>query len=172
MCFAEPRWASVNRGVLICDECCSIHRGLGRHSSQVRHLTQSSWPQSQLQVSNTRAQPPQNKHQMQIFPVIRHFFHTDQWTRVHSQHTALPKFAYPLSYFSFSMLKKYKCQSSYLVFYVTNRLGSEIMHCLQIYIKEILKLVMCSNIQTPNTLLNYLLVPITIASILGIPLPA
>uniref|UniRef100_A0A665U8E6 ARF GTPase-activating protein GIT2-like n=1 Tax=Echeneis naucrates TaxID=173247 RepID=A0A665U8E6_ECHNA len=42
----EPRWASVNRGVLICDECCSIHRGLGRHSSQVRHLTHSSWPPS------------------------------------------------------------------------------------------------------------------------------
>lgn len=46
----EPRWASVNRGVLICDECCSIHRGLGRHSSQVRHLTHSPWPPSQLQV--------------------------------------------------------------------------------------------------------------------------
>ncbi|KAK2819154.1 hypothetical protein Q5P01_024715 [Channa striata] len=49
----EPRWASVNRGVLICDECCSIHRGLGRHSSQVRHLTHSSWPPSQLQMIQT-----------------------------------------------------------------------------------------------------------------------
>ncbi|XP_067339316.1 ARF GTPase-activating protein GIT2b isoform X1 [Channa argus] len=49
----EPRWASVNRGVLICDECCSIHRGLGRHSSQVRHLTHSSWPASQLQMIQT-----------------------------------------------------------------------------------------------------------------------
>ncbi|XP_065117470.1 ARF GTPase-activating protein GIT2b isoform X5 [Paramisgurnus dabryanus] len=46
----DPRWASINRGVLICDECCSIHRGLGRHSSQVRHLTQTTWPQSQLQM--------------------------------------------------------------------------------------------------------------------------
>uniref|UniRef100_A0A674NJJ6 G protein-coupled receptor kinase interacting ArfGAP 2b n=1 Tax=Takifugu rubripes TaxID=31033 RepID=A0A674NJJ6_TAKRU len=46
----EPRWASVNRGVLVCDECCSIHRGLGRHSSQVRHLTHSLWPPSQLQM--------------------------------------------------------------------------------------------------------------------------
>uniref|UniRef100_A0A7N6F7Y2 Arf-GAP domain-containing protein n=1 Tax=Anabas testudineus TaxID=64144 RepID=A0A7N6F7Y2_ANATE len=50
----EPRWASVNRGVLVCDECCSIHRGLGRHSSQVRHLTHSSWPPTQLQVKNFR----------------------------------------------------------------------------------------------------------------------
>uniref|UniRef100_A0A7N6AI82 Arf-GAP domain-containing protein n=1 Tax=Anabas testudineus TaxID=64144 RepID=A0A7N6AI82_ANATE len=49
----EPRWASVNRGVLVCDECCSIHRGLGRHSSQVRHLTHSSWPPTQLQMVQT-----------------------------------------------------------------------------------------------------------------------
>ncbi|XP_071321655.1 ARF GTPase-activating protein GIT2-like isoform X5 [Trachinotus anak] len=49
----EPRWASVNRGVLVCDECCSIHRGLGRHSSQVRHLTHSPWPPSQLQMVQT-----------------------------------------------------------------------------------------------------------------------
>uniref|UniRef100_A0A668ADH7 G protein-coupled receptor kinase interacting ArfGAP 2b n=1 Tax=Myripristis murdjan TaxID=586833 RepID=A0A668ADH7_9TELE len=49
----EPRWASVNRGVLICDECCSIHRGLGRHSSQVKHLTHTPWPPSQLQMVQT-----------------------------------------------------------------------------------------------------------------------
>ncbi|XP_021172635.2 ARF GTPase-activating protein GIT2a isoform X3 [Fundulus heteroclitus] len=49
----EPRWASVNRGVLICDECCSVHRSLGRHSSQVRHLTHSPWPPTQLQMVQT-----------------------------------------------------------------------------------------------------------------------
>ncbi|XP_030592902.1 ARF GTPase-activating protein GIT2a isoform X12 [Archocentrus centrarchus] len=49
----EPRWVSVNRGVLICDECCSVHRSLGRHSSQVRHLTQTSWPPTQLQMVQT-----------------------------------------------------------------------------------------------------------------------
>ncbi|XP_030646881.1 ARF GTPase-activating protein GIT2a isoform X3 [Chanos chanos] len=49
----EPRWASVNRGVLICDDCCSVHRSLGRHSSQVRHLTHSSWPPTQLQMVQT-----------------------------------------------------------------------------------------------------------------------
>ncbi|XP_064810091.1 ARF GTPase-activating protein GIT2a isoform X2 [Oncorhynchus masou masou] len=47
---AEPRWASVNRGVLICDECCSVHRSLGRHSSQVRHLTHTPWAPTQLQM--------------------------------------------------------------------------------------------------------------------------
>uniref|UniRef100_A0A8C7P0G7 G protein-coupled receptor kinase interacting ArfGAP 2a n=1 Tax=Oncorhynchus mykiss TaxID=8022 RepID=A0A8C7P0G7_ONCMY len=45
-----PRWASVNRGVLICDECCSVHRSLGRHSSQVRHLTHTPWAPTQLQM--------------------------------------------------------------------------------------------------------------------------
>ncbi|XP_017269401.1 ARF GTPase-activating protein GIT2a isoform X11 [Kryptolebias marmoratus] len=49
----EPRWASVNRGVLICDECCSVHRSLGRHSSQVRHLTRMPWPPTQLQMVQT-----------------------------------------------------------------------------------------------------------------------
>uniref|UniRef100_A0A6Q2XF89 Arf-GAP domain-containing protein n=1 Tax=Esox lucius TaxID=8010 RepID=A0A6Q2XF89_ESOLU len=49
----HPRWASVNRGVLICDECCSVHRSLGRHSSQVRHLTHTTWPPTQLQMVQT-----------------------------------------------------------------------------------------------------------------------
>ncbi|XP_067087136.1 ARF GTPase-activating protein GIT2a isoform X5 [Osmerus mordax] len=49
----EPRWASVNRGVLVCDECCSVHRSLGRHSSQVRHLTHTTWPPTQLQMVQT-----------------------------------------------------------------------------------------------------------------------
>uniref|UniRef100_A0A3B4B427 Arf-GAP domain-containing protein n=1 Tax=Periophthalmus magnuspinnatus TaxID=409849 RepID=A0A3B4B427_9GOBI len=54
-CFIclDPRWASVNRGVLICDECCSVHRSLGRHSSQVRHLTHTPWPPTQLQMVQT-----------------------------------------------------------------------------------------------------------------------
>uniref|UniRef100_A0A8C7IMQ4 G protein-coupled receptor kinase interacting ArfGAP 2b n=1 Tax=Oncorhynchus kisutch TaxID=8019 RepID=A0A8C7IMQ4_ONCKI len=53
VCFPGPCWGSVNRGVLVCDECCSIHRGLGRHSSQVRHLTHTPWPPSQLQMVQT-----------------------------------------------------------------------------------------------------------------------
>uniref|UniRef100_A0A672JLC8 G protein-coupled receptor kinase interacting ArfGAP 2a n=1 Tax=Salarias fasciatus TaxID=181472 RepID=A0A672JLC8_SALFA len=50
---SKPRWASVNRGVLVCDECCSVHRSLGRHSSQVRHLTHTPWPPTQLQMVQT-----------------------------------------------------------------------------------------------------------------------
>ncbi|KAJ8312911.1 hypothetical protein KUTeg_010284 [Tegillarca granosa] len=39
----NPTWASINRGVLICDECCSVHRSLGRHISQVKSLTKGQW---------------------------------------------------------------------------------------------------------------------------------
>ncbi|KAL7836218.1 hypothetical protein AOLI_G00275020 [Acnodon oligacanthus] len=46
----DPHWASVNRAVLICDQCCSVHRSLGRHSSQIRHLVCTSWPPTQLQM--------------------------------------------------------------------------------------------------------------------------
>uniref|UniRef100_A0A8C4XF60 G protein-coupled receptor kinase interacting ArfGAP 2a n=1 Tax=Erpetoichthys calabaricus TaxID=27687 RepID=A0A8C4XF60_ERPCA len=51
--FSNPHWASVNRGVLLCDDCCSVHRSLGRHSSQVRHLTHTAWPSAQLQMVQT-----------------------------------------------------------------------------------------------------------------------
>ncbi|KAK1806904.1 hypothetical protein P4O66_005390 [Electrophorus voltai] len=50
---SDPQWASVNRAVLICDQCCSVHRSLGRHSSQVRHLTHMAWPPTQLQMVQT-----------------------------------------------------------------------------------------------------------------------
>ncbi|XP_071994434.1 ARF GTPase-activating protein GIT1 isoform X5 [Engystomops pustulosus] len=51
----DPGWASINRGVLICDECCSVHRSLGRHISIVKHLRHSSWPSSLLQMVHTLA---------------------------------------------------------------------------------------------------------------------
>lgn len=47
---ADPGWASISRGVLVCDECCSVHRSLGRHISIVKHLRHSAWPPTLLQV--------------------------------------------------------------------------------------------------------------------------
>uniref|UniRef100_A0A7N6BKQ1 Arf-GAP domain-containing protein n=1 Tax=Anabas testudineus TaxID=64144 RepID=A0A7N6BKQ1_ANATE len=41
--------------VLICDECCSVHRSLGRHISIVKHLRHSGWPPSLLQMVQTLA---------------------------------------------------------------------------------------------------------------------
>ncbi|XP_037229128.1 ARF GTPase-activating protein GIT1 isoform X2 [Falco rusticolus] len=51
----DPGWASINRGVLICDECCSVHRSLGRHISIVKHLRHSPWPTTLLQMVHTLA---------------------------------------------------------------------------------------------------------------------
>uniref|UniRef100_A0AAZ3PNR1 Arf-GAP domain-containing protein n=1 Tax=Oncorhynchus tshawytscha TaxID=74940 RepID=A0AAZ3PNR1_ONCTS len=52
---ADPGWTSINRGVLICDECCSVHRSLGRHISIVKHLRHSGWPPALLQMVQTLA---------------------------------------------------------------------------------------------------------------------
>uniref|UniRef100_A0A4W3IVU9 G protein-coupled receptor kinase interacting ArfGAP 1 n=1 Tax=Callorhinchus milii TaxID=7868 RepID=A0A4W3IVU9_CALMI len=50
-----PGWVSINRGVLVCDECCSVHRSLGRHISMVKHLRHSSWSSTLLQMVQTLA---------------------------------------------------------------------------------------------------------------------
>ncbi|XP_050074011.1 ARF GTPase-activating protein Git [Anopheles maculipalpis] len=49
---ADPSWASINRGILLCADCCSIHRSLGRHISQVKSLRQGSWQPSVLNFVN------------------------------------------------------------------------------------------------------------------------
>ncbi|CAD5205753.1 unnamed protein product [Bursaphelenchus okinawaensis] len=46
----NAEWASINRGVFICNECCYIHQNLGRHISQVRSLRKGVWVQSQLEL--------------------------------------------------------------------------------------------------------------------------
>uniref|UniRef100_T1IXD6 Arf-GAP domain-containing protein n=1 Tax=Strigamia maritima TaxID=126957 RepID=T1IXD6_STRMM len=50
---ADPTWASINRGILICDECCSVHRSLGRHVSQVKSLKKGAWNPTQLAMVHT-----------------------------------------------------------------------------------------------------------------------
>lgn len=47
-CSQDPSWVSINRGVLLCDGCCSVHLSLGRHVSQIKSLKKSSWSSPQL----------------------------------------------------------------------------------------------------------------------------
>ncbi|KAE9616444.1 putative Arf GTPase activating protein [Lupinus albus] len=35
----EPEWASLNHGILLCIECCGVHRNIGVHISKVRSVT-------------------------------------------------------------------------------------------------------------------------------------
>ncbi|XP_076452808.1 ARF GTPase-activating protein GIT2-like [Babylonia areolata] len=71
----DPTWASINRGVLICDECCSVHRSLGRHISMVKSLKKGQWNPSQHALvyqlatnganniwEHTMLDPSQNRH--------------------------------------------------------------------------------------------------------------
>ncbi len=46
----NANWASLNHGVLICDECCLAHRSLGRCISIIKSLRKSYWPQSLIDV--------------------------------------------------------------------------------------------------------------------------
>uniref|UniRef100_A0A4W5RHP7 Arf-GAP with coiled-coil, ANK repeat and PH domain-containing protein n=1 Tax=Hucho hucho TaxID=62062 RepID=A0A4W5RHP7_9TELE len=47
---ADPHWASINLGILLCIECSGIHRSLGVHCSKVRSLTLDSWEPELLKL--------------------------------------------------------------------------------------------------------------------------
>uniref|UniRef100_A0A8C6LXX9 Arf-GAP with coiled-coil, ANK repeat and PH domain-containing protein n=1 Tax=Nothobranchius furzeri TaxID=105023 RepID=A0A8C6LXX9_NOTFU len=47
---ANPCWASINLGILLCIECSGIHRSLGVHCSKVRSLTLDSWEPELLKL--------------------------------------------------------------------------------------------------------------------------
>lgn len=55
----NPKWASVNLGVFICECCAGIHRKLGTHISQVRSVKldtwRSEWVERMVAVGNARA---------------------------------------------------------------------------------------------------------------------
>ncbi|XP_075058348.1 arf-GAP with coiled-coil, ANK repeat and PH domain-containing protein 2 isoform X1 [Mixophyes fleayi] len=46
----DPRWASINLGIILCIECSGIHRSLGVHFSKVRSLTLDTWEPELLKV--------------------------------------------------------------------------------------------------------------------------
>jgi Arf-GAP/coiled-coil/ANK repeat/PH domain-containing protein len=46
----NPKWASINLGIVLCIECCGVHRSLGVHLSKVRSLTMDSLEPQQKDV--------------------------------------------------------------------------------------------------------------------------
>ncbi|PAA93860.1 hypothetical protein BOX15_Mlig024901g1 [Macrostomum lignano] len=46
----SPSWASLNCCVLLCNDCSSVHRSLGRHVSQVKSLTHHRWRDTQIKM--------------------------------------------------------------------------------------------------------------------------
>lgn len=45
-----PDWASVNNGVMLCIDCCGVHRSLGTHVSKVRSLRLDRWAPYAVQL--------------------------------------------------------------------------------------------------------------------------
>ena len=48
-CGSEnPKWASINNGILLCLKCAGIHRGFGLQISTIRSLQVDSWTEKQV----------------------------------------------------------------------------------------------------------------------------
>lgn len=45
---AQPDWAIINRGALLCMQCAGVHRSLGAHVSKVRSVTLDRWEEHTL----------------------------------------------------------------------------------------------------------------------------
>ncbi|GMT16752.1 hypothetical protein PFISCL1PPCAC_8049 [Pristionchus fissidentatus] len=73
---ADPKWVSINLGLLLCIECAGLHRSLGVHVSKVRSLTMDSFDAETqemiVQMGNTMANSVFISHlpssSSQIFP--------------------------------------------------------------------------------------------------------
>lgn len=53
VCISDPEWLSVNLGVLICLECCGVHREMGVHISRTQSIVIDDLGTSQLLVQYT-----------------------------------------------------------------------------------------------------------------------
>ena len=50
----DPEWLSVNLGVLICLECCGVHRDMGVHISRTQSIVIDDLGSAQLLVSSAQ----------------------------------------------------------------------------------------------------------------------
>ena len=51
MFTTDPEWLSVNLGVLICLECCGVHRDMGVHISRTQSIVIDDLGTAQLLVT-------------------------------------------------------------------------------------------------------------------------
>jgi len=61
-CERPAAWASVNIGVLLCQRCAGLHRGLGTHVSQVRSVTLDAWMTAQVDLLSRTGNARANAH--------------------------------------------------------------------------------------------------------------
>ncbi|KAJ1722718.1 hypothetical protein LPJ53_002891 [Coemansia erecta] len=61
--LANPEWAAINLGILMCIECSGIHRSLGVHVSKVRSVKLDNWEPELMQIMQRLG----NHHVNQIF---------------------------------------------------------------------------------------------------------
>lgn len=46
----QPRWCSINTGVILCLDCSGNHRALGHHVSRIRSMDLDTWTTQELNI--------------------------------------------------------------------------------------------------------------------------
>lgn len=58
----NPEWAVINYGILVCMNCCGVHRSLGSHISKVRSLQLDKWDAETVLVIEKKTTERKNKN--------------------------------------------------------------------------------------------------------------